>query len=202
MSDLREELGSLADEVGEPVSFRQLEAARRRHEHSRRSSSIVVALAVVLGVVVFFGATYVSYKVAPVVPVAPSASSPPSGHSSRPQPGGSKDGSQTPIGTPRCSSGLVVIGNGSQLVTCSYWPSGTKLTVTFRIVGSARMKLALYPARGCTEQGCDQAPVWRGRPFSGPGETTLHIRGLRWGGRYLLLDRLHPRTARALIIPG
>lgn len=203
MPDLHEELGRLADAVGEPVTFQTLQTARRRRDRRRRSSSIIVAFVVIAAVGAFFAATY---RTEPVLPEAPPSSSPTASASvskhGSPLQGVPPAGRPARLTAPRCLSGLRVIGNGYQLATCSYWPSGTPLTVSFAIVGSARMKLALYPARGCTEQGCDQAAVWRGQLFSGPGVTTLHIHGLRWGRRYLLIDRLHPATARALIIPG
>lgn len=200
MSDLREELGRLADEVGEPVTFHTLQLASGRRERRRRSSAIIVALTVAVAAGAFFAATYSVYRTAPVVPEGSPVSTP-LRHASPLQHEPPK-GATKPLVAPRCLSGVRVVGNGSQLATCSYWPSGAPLTVSFTIEGSATMKLALYPARGCDERGCDQAPVWRGKPFSGPGETTLHVRALRWGRRYLLLDRLHPAAARVLIIPG
>ena len=203
MPDLREELGRLADAVGEPVSFRDLHVTRRRRERRRRSASGIVALVVVVSVGAFFAATY---RTKPVLPEAPPTGQPsphataPSGHSSPLQHDGPRD-PRPPIVPPRCLSGLQIVGNGSQLATCGYLPAGTPLTVTFTIVGSATMKLALYPRLGCSEYGCDRTPLWRGKAFSGPGQTTLRIPGLRFG-RYVLLDRLHPATARTVLIVG
>ena len=48
MPDLRDELGRLADFVGEPVELDDLAAARRRRERRRRSAGLVGGLAVLL----------------------------------------------------------------------------------------------------------------------------------------------------------
>jgi hypothetical protein len=196
MPDLHEELGRLADAVGEPVTFGELEVSRHRRERRRRSSSITVALVVVLAVGVFFGATYATLTTSPAVSDGPAASTQPSKHGPPPQ-----GGAQRTIDQPRCLDGMRIIGNGSQLVTCAVWPSGTPVTVQFTIEGPARMKLALYPRLGCSGYGCDRAPLWRAKSFSGPGATTFRIPGLKFG-RYVLIDRLHPATARTVILVG
>jgi len=48
MPDLREDLGRLADFVGEPATLRDLETARRRRERRRRASALVVSLSVLV----------------------------------------------------------------------------------------------------------------------------------------------------------
>jgi hypothetical protein len=52
MPDLRDDLGRLADFVGEPGTFRDLEEARRRRERRRRTSGLVAGVATMAVVVV------------------------------------------------------------------------------------------------------------------------------------------------------
>src|SRR5262245_26946039 len=150
MPDLREELGRLADEVGEPVSFGDLEDARRRRERRRRVSSVVVALVVIAAVGAFFAATY---RGAPIEPAGVSISTRPS-PSAQPSssPHGSLAASQQPsLVAPRCSFfHPQIVGDGHQLVGCEEWAAGNPLELTFKIeTPGTVMALALYPARNC-----------------------------------------------------
>lgn len=53
MTDLREELRRLADAVGEPVAFRELEVTRRRRERRRRIEGFAAGLAVLVAAAIF-----------------------------------------------------------------------------------------------------------------------------------------------------
>jgi hypothetical protein len=57
MPDLREDLGRLADFVGEPATLHDLETARRRRERRRRTSGLVAGLAVMVAAGVFLATT-------------------------------------------------------------------------------------------------------------------------------------------------
>ena len=58
MPDLRDDLGRLADFVGEPQGLDDLAAARRRRERRRRAEGLVAGIAVVLAVAVFLVSSF------------------------------------------------------------------------------------------------------------------------------------------------
>jgi hypothetical protein len=308
MPDLREELGRLADFVGEPVSIGELEVARRRRERRRRTEALTMSLVVLAAAALFLATTFRDRpETTPGLHTAPSP--PPSGATvpsgvpgtassiaaacdsrlGQPltvveQPGEPwglrlkgcpfwPDGRSFTLSfetVPPHAAGLAlyprsactpgpctgdavwtgpvgpvrtyrsyrvppldpgryvlldpvhhtrmaivvgnwalpptcnpyhpqVIGTASQLVGCTGWASGYQVTLSFQIDAPGTvMGLALYPARGCDDQGCDRAPIWRAKPFSGPGTRTYRLPKLRFG-RYVLLDPLHPASARLLI---
>ena len=58
MPDLRDDLGRLADFVGEPRGLDELAAARRRRERRRRAEGLVAGIAVVLATALFLVSTF------------------------------------------------------------------------------------------------------------------------------------------------
>ena len=58
MPDLRDDLGRLADFVGEPRGLDDLAAARRRRERRRRAEGLVAGIAVVLATALFLVSTF------------------------------------------------------------------------------------------------------------------------------------------------
>jgi hypothetical protein len=66
MPDLRDELGRLADFVGEPVGLDDLATVRRRRERRRRTAGLVAGLAVIAAATVFLATTFRSSQVAPM----------------------------------------------------------------------------------------------------------------------------------------
>ena len=75
MPDLRDDLGRLADFVGEPRGLDDLAAARRRRERRRRAEGLVAGIAVVLATALFLVSTFRAESTSSV----PGASATPTG---------------------------------------------------------------------------------------------------------------------------
>src|SRR5262245_55197129 len=79
MPDLRDELGRLADFVGEPGAFDDLERSRQRRERRRRAGGLAAGLAVIAVAALFLATTFDGRPVA-----TPQGAAPPDGPAATP----------------------------------------------------------------------------------------------------------------------
>jgi len=197
MSDLREELGRLADEVGEPVTFRELEATRRRRDRHRRTEALIVGIAVIVLATLFLAA---ALREPP--PTAPGGHTVPS---SPPSAAGASSGAALPTISGLCDQRmgppLIVMERKSDgpiryyLSGCPIWPAGKAFSITFETSPGHAASLQLFKASDCALGRCLGDPVWSG-VVSDQAAWTYRLPALD-PGQYALVD---PHRARMPIV--
>jgi hypothetical protein len=174
MPDLREELGRLADGVGEPVGLHDLSSARRRRERRRRAAGLVGGLVVVALVGAFAART--------LSDAAPSA-----------VPG---DDASPNVSVESCvpKTGLTITGKDLTLNGCTVWPADTPIDVTLVIEDrDIAMGLSVFDAANCRIDACNGQPLWMMDPIVGKASGSGTIPALVTG-HYVLVDPVHPRA--------
>lgn len=196
MPDVQELFRMTTQKVDPEPGFadRQQDHQRRRRRNRKVGAYAVTAAMLAVIVAVFL----TSYGDAPTTP----AGQPTESLSTSTSPSGV---SQPALLAPRCSYyHPQVVANGSQLVSCPdwQWPNFLPLTLTFtNKTSGVVMGLALYPQQACDAQSCSGAPVWQAEAFAGPATRTYQLPMLH-AGRYVLLDPMHPASARVVIEAG
>ena len=176
MSDLREELGRLADEVGEPVTFRELEVTRRRRERRRRVEGLLVGLAIAAAAAIFLSTTLTDRT---DVGPSPGHSVTSSTRSRAPDSCGSGPG---PVRVAEVATG----GKGVDLIGCSIWPADKAFRMRFESTPSRSVRLRLVPWGTCAEGSWCANAVWT-TPYEHSGRQIYVVPPLH-PGRYLLID--------------
>ncbi len=192
MPDLRDELGRLADFVGEPVGLDELAMARRRRERRRRTAGLVGGLAVV-ALIAAIALSSLGDGGDSAVPVTTGS----------PEPAADcLTGSSLLIGTSVRYQGVGATNPEYRLSACTEWPAGLAIAVTLNNqVRNIPLGLAVYDAANCNSNGCDGDPIWMMDPIVGPGKGFGTIPALL-AGHYVLLDPVHPPTTLLPVTVG
>jgi hypothetical protein len=94
-----------------------------------------------------------------------------------------------------------IVAQGLALRGCQEWPANEQIGISFEIRDDGiPMGLELYAAASCDQSGCAGQPLWTGDVVTAP-DKAYHLPPLD-AGSYVLLDPVHPATARLDITVG
>ena len=189
MPDLHEELGRLADAVGEPVTFGELDVTRRRGERRRRIEALAVGIAVIALVAVFLAT---AFRAEPST--APGGDTAPTAPPSVAAPSGAGPSTIAGLCNSRLGWALVVeedapAPGGHFLTGCLFWPAGKAFTITFES-SAPGSRLQLFSARQCASGPCVGDPVWSAPTAARRMSQTYRMPALH-PGQYMLIDRVN-----------
>jgi len=95
-----------------------------------------------------------------------------------------------------------IVGKDIALTGCTAWTAGEPIDITFDVRDAGiPMGLELFSPSACDQNGCSGKALWSGDIIVGPDTTTYHLGPLD-AGSYVLLDPVHPVTARLEITVG
>lgn len=95
-----------------------------------------------------------------------------------------------------------IVGKDIALTGCTYWRAGDPIDIRFEVRDAGiPMGLELFSPSSCDQNGCAGKALWAGDLIVGRDTTTYHLDPLD-AGSYVLVDAVHPVSARLIVIVG